>query len=176
MPRLKIKNYKSGFTLVELMVAIVVMAVLATLSYSSFTGAQKQARDSQRRSDLNQYKIALENYANSNNGKYVGLTVSAPYSIHSNNLCSATTTTYSLLAFTNDTCLIDPKQTDSSEHQCNSDTDYNYCYAEDGVINGATADNYLLFSKMETGGFWVVCSTGKQGKYSTLPTNSTCPL
>lgn len=59
-----------GFTLIELLVVIAILAILAAIALTSFTSAQKSARDTQRKSDLNQYRIALENYALNNNGKY----------------------------------------------------------------------------------------------------------
>lgn len=43
---------KSGFTIVELLIVIVVIAILATISIVAYTGMQQRARDSQRKSDL----------------------------------------------------------------------------------------------------------------------------
>ncbi len=42
----------SGFTIVELLIVIVVIAILAAISVVAYTGIQQRARDSQRRSDL----------------------------------------------------------------------------------------------------------------------------
>ena len=64
------KKNSFGFTLIELLVVISIIGILAALTLVSFGGAQKQARDTQRKSDLNQVKNALENYAGSNNGMY----------------------------------------------------------------------------------------------------------
>ena len=56
----------SGFTLIELLVVISIIGILAGLTLSSYSGAQKQARDSQRKADLTQLKTALEAYYSAN--------------------------------------------------------------------------------------------------------------
>lgn len=171
------KKINKAFTLIELIVVISIISVLASIVLAGVGSApQKRARDSKRRNDLGQYRIALENYAAANNGKYVGLAVAVPFAIQSSNLCSVSTA-YSLMNYTNNACLVDSKQTDTSNHQCTgTNTDYNYCYAEDGASDGATADSYLLFAKLEISGYWVVCSNGKQGESAALPAGWTCPL
>ncbi|HPT66314.1 MAG TPA: prepilin-type N-terminal cleavage/methylation domain-containing protein [Candidatus Woesebacteria bacterium] len=57
----KIKN-NLGFTLVELLVVISIMGILTVISVASFTSAQIKARDSQRKSDLDQTAKALMLY------------------------------------------------------------------------------------------------------------------
>jgi type II secretion system protein G len=68
-----------GFTLVELLVAITILGVLATVGLSTFTSAQARGRDTQRKSDLKQIVTALElyysdheTYPASNSGKIAG--------------------------------------------------------------------------------------------------------
>src|SRR4030042_766547 len=61
---------KKGFTLIELLVVISIIGILAGMVVVSFTSSQKQARDTQRKSDLAQYRTALEAYANRSNGLY----------------------------------------------------------------------------------------------------------
>ncbi len=51
-----------GFTLIELMVAISIVAILATMGFSTYTKAQSSARDSKRVSDLQEIAKALEQY------------------------------------------------------------------------------------------------------------------
>ena len=48
-----LKNRSKGFTIVELLIVIVVIAILATLVIVTFTGIQQRARDSQRQTDVN---------------------------------------------------------------------------------------------------------------------------
>lgn len=51
-----------GFTLVELMVAIAIVAVLATVGFVIFTNTQKNARDTRRRGDLDAISNAFEGH------------------------------------------------------------------------------------------------------------------
>lgn len=51
-----------GFTLIELVVAITIMALLITMATFSYTTAQKRGRDAQRKSDMRKVQAALEQY------------------------------------------------------------------------------------------------------------------
>lgn len=50
-----------GFTLIELMVAIAIVAILATVGLTVFSNTQKSARDAKRRTDIDSIAKALEN-------------------------------------------------------------------------------------------------------------------
>ena len=63
---------KSGFTLVELLVVISIIAVLSVIGITLFSGAQSKARDSIRRNDLDAIKKALEQNFDGATGKYTG--------------------------------------------------------------------------------------------------------
>jgi prepilin-type N-terminal cleavage/methylation domain-containing protein len=52
----------SGFTFVELMVAIAIIAVLSTVVIASISGARSRYRDNQRKLDLKQIQLGLERY------------------------------------------------------------------------------------------------------------------
>jgi prepilin-type N-terminal cleavage/methylation domain-containing protein len=151
-----------GFTLIELLVVISVIGILAALSLVSFSAAQKQARDTQRKSDIKQYQTALEGYANVNNEFYPSRTSTT---LASTTLCTD-------LAMTN--CPADPRY--------GTDSTYAYKYVSDGTGSGTkTAINYVLWSKLESSiYYWVVCSTGKSGTKAQSgwadPTNGTCPI
>lgn len=60
---------KSGFTIVELLIVIVVIAILATISIVAYNGVQERARNSQRTSDIRAIANALELYY-ADNGEY----------------------------------------------------------------------------------------------------------
>lgn len=51
-----------GFTVVELMVTISIIGILSTVTYASFSHAQKKSRIARRVSDLKQVQVALEYY------------------------------------------------------------------------------------------------------------------
>jgi type II secretory pathway pseudopilin PulG len=133
-------------------VVISIIGILASLTLVSYTGAQKQTRDTQRRSDLNQYRNALENYASANNGLY-------PAGISSiSDLCGeGNPLDTSFIA----ACPVDPLNTE----------DYAY-----GFFSSAGGDEYLIYGGLETGGFWEICSNGKSGKVTVEPSSSTCSL
>lgn len=57
------KNKRSqGFTIVELLIVIVVIAILAAITVVAYSGIQERARDSQRASDIKTISKALEMY------------------------------------------------------------------------------------------------------------------
>lgn len=57
---ISLKNKSKGFTIVELLIVIVIIAILATLVIVTFTGIQAKARDSQRQTDINAVDSHLE--------------------------------------------------------------------------------------------------------------------
>ncbi len=59
----------SGFTIVELLIVIVVIAILASITAVAFNGVQQRARDSDRRSAVTTIAKALELYY-TDNGQY----------------------------------------------------------------------------------------------------------
>jgi len=145
---LKVKN---GFTLIELLVVISIIGILVALSVVSYTSAQRQARDTARKSDLSQYRNTIESYANKNNGLYP-LDPSSTYA--SANLCTTLNTSLG----TTGNCPEDPKYAVDNTYP-------QYKYQSDG---SGTA--YVLWAKLEnvvTTTYWVVCSTGQSGKYLT---------
>lgn len=56
------KKTTSAFTIVELLIVIVIIAILATLSIVAYTNIQARARDSQRQQDIKIIAKALELY------------------------------------------------------------------------------------------------------------------
>lgn len=160
---MKIKN-SSGFTLIELLVVIAIIGILAALSMVSFTTAQRQARDSQRKSDVKQYSTALEAFANAKNGLYPSRTSAQ----------RASTTLCTDLGLTN--CPVDPKYS--------IDNSYDYKYESNGTGGGAVspdATKYVLWGKLEGAtNYWVVCSSGKSGTAPVSgwsdPVGGVCPV
>ena len=150
MKNIKINYLSKGFTLIELLVVISIIGILASLTLVSYTGAQKQTRDTQRRSDLNQYRNSLENYAGSNNGLYpAALSTIA-------DLCG---TGKPLDTGYIASCPVDPTATQTY-----------------GFFSSASGDNFVLYATLETGGYWEVCSTGKSGKVTVVPGDAVCDL
>ena len=63
------KKFSNGFTIIELLVVIVIIGILSTISISSFSRIQADARDNQRKSRVVAITDALEKYYNKN-GEY----------------------------------------------------------------------------------------------------------
>lgn len=60
---------QSAFSLVELMVSIVIIALVSGVAVSAFSSVQKSGRDTQRQSDLRTMQSALQQYL-ANEGRY----------------------------------------------------------------------------------------------------------
>ncbi len=155
-------NEGRGFTLVELLVVISIIGVLASLVMISFTSSQKQARDTQRKSDIRQYQNALENFANKNNGFYPSRNDDSGVSCPSS-LCSD-------LGISS--CPEDPRNS--------RDDSFVYRYQSDGSGSGAIDGiKYVLWLRLENkDSYWAICSDGRIGEVSSgiPPSGGTCPL
>lgn len=62
-----LKKAQSGFTIIELLIVIAIIAILAGLVLNNFQGAQAKARDTQRITDIGNIHSKLEEYYNENN-------------------------------------------------------------------------------------------------------------
>lgn len=62
---------KSAFTLIELLIAVVIIGILAAIGLGQFYTAQIRARDAQRKDNLSSVAKALEMYYN-DQGRYPG--------------------------------------------------------------------------------------------------------
>ncbi len=163
MPNNTVKKIK-GFTLIEILIVISIMAVLATVFINVSTINTKKARDAQRKAELKQYQNALELYANKNNGFYPSR-ITGTGTQASSTLCSD-------LALT--ACAQDPSYP--------KDNTFNYLYQSDGTGTGtAVGTKYVLWDKLEAISpttYWVYCSNGKSGQITVgiPPVTGICPL
>ncbi|TSC87425.1 MAG: putative General secretion pathway protein GspG [Microgenomates group bacterium Gr01-1014_7] len=67
----KLLPNKRGFTLVELLVVVSIIAVLSAIGLAIFGNTQKAARDARRRDDINSIAQAMEiNYGKTTGGQY----------------------------------------------------------------------------------------------------------
>ena len=53
---------KKGFTLIEVLVAVTIIAVLVSIGVVSYTSINKRSRDAKRKGDIEQIRSALEMY------------------------------------------------------------------------------------------------------------------
>jgi len=141
-----VQTNKKGFTLIELLVVVSIIGVLVAFGAARYQTSEKQARDTKRKSDLAQYRIALENYATANNSLYP----SGDGTIDT--LC---TNLGNFIAG----CLHDPR----------NPPDYLYFVSTDQT-------QWVLGAPLEMGGYWEICANGKSGKVTSAPTDSACDL
>jgi prepilin-type N-terminal cleavage/methylation domain-containing protein len=157
---------KRGFTLIELLVVIALIGILSTIVSVNYPSYVKKANDAKRMSDLKQYQISLETYANKNSSLYPSYTSTTRLS--TGVLCTS-------LLGTGSTCPEDKKYS--------TDTTYVYDYISNGDGTGtANALNYVIWGKLEnvsSATYLYYCSTGKSGTTTTLTSltgsSGTCP-
>lgn len=142
---------KKGFTLIEMLVVIGIMALLTALASFNFNQARARSRDIQRKSDMKQLQSALEAYKN-DYGYYPNQASLSGLNTHL--LTISASFPYIKAAFK------DPKEAQST----NSWRDYTYTYT--------SATQYTLYACLEirsdpaaTGGS---CGPGNSGKYYVL--------
>jgi general secretion pathway protein G len=64
-------KYKTGFTLIEILVVVTIIALLSIGAVVSFSQFGKQSRDAKRKADIEQVRAALEMYKSNNvSGSY----------------------------------------------------------------------------------------------------------
>jgi type IV pilus assembly protein PilA len=69
--RSKIQKDEEGFTLVELMVVVLIMAILMAIAIPTFLGAQNKAKDSSTKADLRNAMTAAKSIAADQGGLFV---------------------------------------------------------------------------------------------------------
>jgi len=156
-----IKEYISGFTLIELLVTISIIAILLGFVSARYITIEKQARDTRRKSDLSQYRIALENYASVNNSLYP---TPAGGGNCANNIPPALFFCVDNNFKTNflPSCPTDPRQGPTNY--------YSYCFS-------SQTQQYTLNALTETTNkIWQVCSTGQSclTNLTSHPSSYTC--
>jgi len=60
----------NGFTLIELLIVVVIVGILASISYANFIGAQDKARSAALKAVMRQVQISAESYATDSGGSY----------------------------------------------------------------------------------------------------------
>lgn len=145
-----------GFTFIELLISLSIMSILVFMVGGYYGSSLKRGRDQDRKNDIRQYQLALENYANNNDSVYP---ISTSTILATGPLC---TTLGTLLQ----SCPQDPKVPEVG-------FDYNYQSSASGSI-------YVLWAKLEANPrYWVVCSNRKSGEKPVTGfsiSGGNCPL
>ena len=145
---ISLKQKSKGFTIVELLIVIVVIAILATLVIVTFTGIQQKARDSKRQTDVDALDSHLEAFY-ANNGYYPTITdLTTPAWISAN-----------MKGF-DPNALTDPKGSTITGNAPASGT-YAYSYVTQGCTTSSPSSSsnectsFVLTAELESGGTFV---------------------
>lgn len=125
--KLKITNRTGGFTFVELLVVVTIIAVITGIAVASYQTTNQKARDTRRKSDLEQIRAAMELCRSEYGGYPVALRNG------SNQLQCGDGNIY-----------LDPVPYDPRDGQ----TGYTYAYTR-GYSSGATTEYQLCAATME---------------------------
>jgi len=137
-----------GFTIIELMIAFLIMGVLLTFVAVKYPASLARGRDVKRMNDLKIYQTALESYASKNGLLYPSASSGA---IDVSSLCTA-------LEIPANDCPTDPKGGI-------------YSYETD-----SGGSNYTITTSLEKKLPFVVCSNGKSGYVNSVAaTAGVCP-
>jgi prepilin-type N-terminal cleavage/methylation domain-containing protein len=144
-------SFRKGFTIVELLIVIVVIAILAAISIVAYNGIQQRARDAERSQELSQLQKALEVYHADMGGYPKCGAVPATTGPNTPPALSSGTAT---------SCLTDelvPSYLNAIPVDPTNTGSFVYRYAPGYTKTGATtyssspvADNYILGTKQET--------------------------
>ena len=152
MISLKKKSKDSkGFTIVELLIVIVVIAILATLVIVTFEGIQQKARDSKRQTDVDALASHLAAFY-ANNGYYPTVT----------DLQTASWVSSNMKGF-DPSALTDPKGNAITGNAPASGT-YAYSYVTVGCTTSSPSSStnectsFTLTAELEAGGTFVKAS------------------
>lgn len=143
---ISLKKNNRGFTIVELLIVIVIIGILAALVITTYSGIQKKARDTERKTDVNALHGQIEAYQ-AQNGKYPSLANMNDTTFRTNNLKGL-----------DNSALADPNNA-SSQSLCGtaSANCYGYAVAPANCDNGTNGDctGYTLTATLESGGTFV---------------------
>ena len=152
---ISLKQKSKGFTIVELLIVIVVIAILATLVIVTFTGIQQKARDSKRETDIDALDSHLEAYY-ADNGYYPTIAALQDSTWVANNMKGL-----------DPSALKDPKGSSITGNAPATGT-YVYSYQATGCSGTAETDQctaFTLTSELEAGGTFAK-SSNTQGSGS----------
>jgi general secretion pathway protein G len=66
----KLLKKKSGFTLIELMIVVVVIGILAAIAIPNYVALQKRAQESSVKSNMHTVQMVMEDFSIQNDGAY----------------------------------------------------------------------------------------------------------
>jgi len=120
---------KKGFTLLEMLVVIGIIAILVALGFASYSTVQKKARDAKRKGDLSSMQKVLEQCYSLNNYTYPAITGNGTRIISTNctalggpsiTITDSTTKTYTVVGGSGATYSVSVTLEDATVHTISS--------------------------------------------------------
>ena len=149
MLRNTLKQAQKGFTIIELLIVIAIIGILAGLVLNNFQGAQAKARDTQRRTDINNIHAKLEEFFNEENSYPISFTQADLAGIDAGALTDTDDITIEPTNATASTKPADPYTATKPDEDA-GESQYTYAAYE---CTGATATDdcakYVLYSWVE---------------------------
>ncbi len=139
------KNKNNGFTLIELIIVTVVVAILASVSVMAYSGVQKRSRDVERMSDIRQLARQLEIY-NQQKGFY------PPYSQSGSIGLNFASWRNANIGEIKDAMLTPPGLTTPTLVNSANPTVNQYGYINDSSCVGSQCARYRLYWRSDTDG------------------------
>lgn len=121
---------KQGFTLIELMISISIIAILTALATFSFSSAQKKGRDSRRAQDIKVLQLAAEQYI-MQSGSYPNSTI-PPWSVDGQDILKEMPS--------------EPKSGAPGYALATNSTSYCFCATVENPVTGNALDSSCSFS------------------------------
>lgn len=146
-------HHVKGFTITELLVVIVVIAILATLSIVAYNGVQERTRDSRRKQDIATIQEALELYY-ADNGEYpnTGLGSTIINSSWATTADASWSTLETLVASVGGRLPRDPTPTTGVSLVSGASVGYGYAYfgfTGTGYCTSSKGQGYILLYRLE---------------------------
>ncbi len=113
-------NKQKGFTILEMVVVIGIIAIIATIGLSSYTSVQKKAKDSRRMADVELIRAAVEQYRSNNNA----YPPAVPYPSGNTGICDPTGCASGIYL---QKLPVDPDKTQVYVYQYINSADYSVC-------------------------------------------------
>lgn len=143
------RSHGHGFTIVELLIVIVVIALLAAITIVAYNGIQQRARDAERSVELGQIQKALEMY-HADNGAYPKCNTAGPNNpptLSSGAAALAVCLADDLVPTYLNSMPLDPVNSGSRQYL------YAAGYTKNGLVSfvgGTATDNYILGVKQDS--------------------------
>jgi len=139
------RKSSSGFTIVELLIVIVVIAILAAITIVAYNGIQQRARDGERRTEMQTIEKALALYF-IDNGSYPTCTNTVYVPGTTGGGCNFTVITSSLVPKYISAMPTDPLNSSNDKYM------YAYGYKKTGATAFAAdnSNNYITGMHLET--------------------------